>query len=140
METWAAWAKPFGFQYRYPLTDRRIVEFVMAIPPEALFMNDRPRGLALAALADALPPNIMKFDTANERLRETTRYRTWLLIAERTRRGELLQLDCPWLDMATLRASAAAPMPQNTMEGVVTFAELFTALRVWHMYKRSQGY
>lgn len=137
METWAAWAKPFGFQYRYPLTDRRIVEFVMAIPPKALLMNDRPRGLALAALADALPPNIIKVDPANERLRETTRYRAWVLIAERTKRGELLQFDCPWLDMTKLRARAVAPMQQNTGESIIAFAELCTALRAWHMYRRS---
>jgi asparagine synthase (glutamine-hydrolysing) len=138
METWASWSRPFGFEYRYPLTDRRILEFVMTIPPEALFLGDRPRGLALAALADTLPPNIMKHDAANERLRRTTRYRAWLLITERTRRGEWLHDDCPWLDMPALRACAMAPLPQDTDAGVIAFAELFTALRVWHMYRRSQ--
>jgi asparagine synthase (glutamine-hydrolysing) len=138
METWAAWARPFGFQYRYPLTDRRILEFTMSIPPEALFMDDRPRGLALAALADALPPNIMKYDVANEKLRETTRHKAWLLIAERTRRGELLQGDCPWLDMAAMRACALNPKPQTEVKNVLEFAELFVAMRVWHMYQRSQ--
>ena len=138
METWAAWARPFGFQYRYPLTDRRILEFAMSIPPEALFMDDRPRGLALAALADTLPPNIMKYDVANEKLRETTRHKAWMLIAERTRRGELLQGDCPWLDMPAMRACALNPKPQTEGKNVLEFSELFNAMRVWHMYQRSQ--
>lgn len=136
METWEAWSRPYGFRYRYPLVDRRILEFVMAIPPEVLFMGDRPRGLALAALDDVLPANVMKYDIANEQFRETTRQKAWLLIAERTRRGELLQRDCPWLDMPALRACALTPLPQNTGHGVLTFAELFTALRIWHLYQR----
>lgn len=136
METWEAWSRPYGFRYRYPLIDRRVLEFVMAIPPEALFMGDRPRGLALAALGDVLPPNVMKYDIANERFRENTRQKAWLLIAERTQRGELLQHDCPWLDMPALRACALAPLPQNTRHGVLTFGELFAALRIWHLYQR----
>jgi asparagine synthase (glutamine-hydrolysing) len=138
METWAAWARPFGFRYRYPLTDRRILEFAMSIPREALFMDDRPRGLALAALADTLPPNIMKYDVANEKLRETTRHKAWLLIADHTKRGALLQGDCPWLDMAAMRACALTPKPQNEAKNVLEFAELFVAMRAWHMYQRSQ--
>lgn len=136
METWDAWARPYGFRYRYPLVDRRILEFALAIPTEMLFLGERPRGLALAALGDALPPNINKYDIANEQLREASRAKAWRLIADRTQRGTLLQGGCPWLDMRALRACALQPLPQNTGPGVVAFAELFSALRIWHLYRR----
>jgi asparagine synthase (glutamine-hydrolysing) len=137
METWANWAQPHGFVYRYPLTDRRLLEFIISIPPEVLFMNDRPRGLALEVLKDVLPSNVMKHDFANERLRESTRNKAWALIAEKVKRGEWLAQDCPWLDMHALRTAALTPKPQKGAENIFEFAELFSALRVWHMYQRS---
>src|SRR5205085_7805954 len=45
----------FGVDVRDPLTDRRLVEFCLAVPIERLSAGGRLRGLARLALADRLP-------------------------------------------------------------------------------------
>ena len=135
METWAAWAAPYGFQYRYPLTDRRLLEFLMSIPPEALYPNELPRGLALATLADALPKNVTKYDAANEALRAKSRFDSWQIAQDQARSG-VFDEDCPWLDMPAFRKAALNPIDQTISANVMRFAELMTALRLWFMWKR----
>lgn len=135
METWAAWSAPYKLQYRYPLTDRRLLEFLMAIPPEALYPDELPRGLALATLANAITKDVTKYDAANEALRQKARFDSWQIAAERTKAG-MLDEDCPWFDMPAFRNAALNPIDQSTTFGVMRFAELMTALRLWFMWKR----
>lgn len=137
METWAAWAAPYRLQYRYPLTDRRLLEFLMSIPPEALFPDDRPRGLALAVLEGVIPKDVTKHDAANEMFRMQARAASWQLTAERVEDGMLSQ-DCPWFDMNRLRNAALNPADQSTGDGVSRFAELMTAMRLWFMWLRNK--
>ncbi|MBD1207401.1 MAG: hypothetical protein H9535_03150 [Ignavibacteria bacterium] len=135
METWASWSAPYKLQYRYPLTDRRLLEFLMAIPPDALYPNDHPRGLALASLSDVIPADVTKHDAANEALRQKARFDSWQIAAERTKAG-MLDEDCPWFDMPAFRNAALNPIDQSTTFGVMRFGELMTALRLWFMWKR----
>jgi asparagine synthase (glutamine-hydrolysing) len=137
METWAAWSAPHRLQYRYPLTDRRLLEFLMSIPPEALFPNECSRGLAMAVLADVIPHDVTKHDVANEALRQQAREQSWQIAAARTQEG-LLAADCPWFDMPRLRDAALNPADQSTGYGVLRFAELMTALRLWFLWLRSK--
>lgn len=46
METWAAWSAQFGFQYRYPLLDRNLLEFVLGMPLRLFFEDGNSRYLA----------------------------------------------------------------------------------------------
>lgn len=135
METWAAWSAPYRLQYRYPLTDRRLLEFLMAIPPDALYPAGKSRGLALAALDDVLPKDIIKYDPANEALRANARFESWQIAAERTDAG-MFDEDCPWFDMPALRQTALNPINQSSTYGVMRFAELMNAMRLWFMWKR----
>jgi asparagine synthase (glutamine-hydrolysing) len=45
----------FGVDHRAPLTDRRLFEFCLNIPPAEVFRGAKPRALARRALADRLP-------------------------------------------------------------------------------------
>jgi asparagine synthase (glutamine-hydrolysing) len=138
METWAAWSAPYGIQYRYPLTDRRLLEFLMSIPPEALYPDGRSRGLALGTLADVIPPDVTKYDAANEAYREKARIDAWGIAADQAAQG-MLDEDCPWFEMPALRKAALNPVDQSTSFGIMRFAELMTALRLWFMWKRHNG-
>ena len=48
-----------GVDERDPLADRRLIEFSLKIPPEALYWNGVPRPLARAALADRVPQSVI---------------------------------------------------------------------------------
>lgn len=46
MEHWAANAARYRIVYRYPLLDRRVVEFALGLPPEFFLHNGRSRWFA----------------------------------------------------------------------------------------------
>lgn len=48
-----------GFEVRDPLGDRRLLEFVLAVPETLYFRNGVPRAFARAVLADRLPREIL---------------------------------------------------------------------------------
>ncbi len=135
METWATWSAPYKLQYRYPLTDRRLLEFLLSIPPEILFLNEQSRGLARASLRDVIPEDVSKQDAANELFRQEARLSCWQIVREKVQEGMLAE-DCLWLDMDKLRSAASDPIDQSTSFGVARFGELMTALRLWFMWMR----
>jgi asparagine synthase (glutamine-hydrolysing) len=55
MEAWAAHGAADGVDYRYPLLDRRLLEFCFGLPPDAFAPTDPPRPLLRAAMAGLLP-------------------------------------------------------------------------------------
>ena len=89
MATWAAWGAERGVTYRYPLTDRRLMDFVLASPPEALFGGGRWRSLPREALGHLLPKGLKKYDPANEALRHANRHACWQILQAGTRGGML---------------------------------------------------
>ncbi|MFL6721465.1 MAG: asparagine synthase-related protein [Sphingomonas sp.] len=48
-----------GVDERDPMSDRRLIEFGLRLPPEALYWRGVPRPVARAALADRLPPSVI---------------------------------------------------------------------------------
>ena len=52
-------AAPFGVAVRHPFLDRRLVEFILAMPPRLIRLGDQPKGLLRQAMAGALPPPIL---------------------------------------------------------------------------------
>ena len=135
IESWDVWSREYGFNYTYPLTDWRLIEQLLCLPAEHHYPNEKPRGLALAALADVLPAGVEKYDSANEAMRRATRKGAWQILAAMERKGQFTK-DCPWLDMKRFREHLANPVDQASTEGVFAFLHLFTAVRVWHMWKR----
>jgi asparagine synthase (glutamine-hydrolysing) len=136
MESWAAWSAPFSFQYRYPLTDRRLLEFLFTTPAEHLFLNEQPRGLARAVLADCIPMDTPKFDVANERSRRQVRFEALQAMAMEAANGEFGD-DCPWIDKQKFKHEASKPRDPNQTEDISIFAELFAAVRIWNLYRRA---
>jgi asparagine synthase (glutamine-hydrolysing) len=136
MESWAAWSAPYGFQYRYPLTDRRLLEFLFTLPPDQVFLNNQPRGLARAVLAGCISPFAGKQDIANERLRRDTREAAWRAISHEAA-NDGFNGECPWLDKAAFIAHATSPADQSQIKNILVFAEVYAAAQVWGLYRRA---
>ena len=49
----------WGIDVRDPTSDRRVIEYCLAVPAEQFILNGRPRSLARRAFADRLPPEVV---------------------------------------------------------------------------------
>ena len=58
MEGWAANGARHGIEYRYPLLDRRVLEFALGLPPEQYRRGRWSRWLMRRALDPVLPPEV----------------------------------------------------------------------------------
>lgn len=136
MATWSAWGASKGVTYRYPLTDRRLLELILGMPPDILFRGGRPRSLAHDALADRLPKGLKKYDLVNEALRHSCRRECWAIL-ERELADGYFYADCPWLDMPKLRAEIQKGPSGDLRGDVIRFAKITAAMRVWHVWERA---
>ena len=138
MASWAAWSAPHGFEYRYPLTDRRVMEFVLSLPPVIRFGDGLPRALIRGSFRDVLPEGVKKADVANEKKRQDDRMAWWRSLARDADAGRF-DPDCPWLDMPALRAAIRQPPPEEAMARIKTFARMVEAIRIHEMYRRQKA-
>ena len=58
MEGWAASGARRGIEYRYPLLDRRLLEFALRLPPEQFRHQGHQRPLMRRAAVPLLPPEV----------------------------------------------------------------------------------
>ena len=58
MDTWAIHAERYGFDYKYPLLDKNLLEFWFSIPVEYTYQNFHPRLLYREALKGILTESI----------------------------------------------------------------------------------
>ena len=58
MEGWVASGAPRGIEYRYPLLDRRLLEFVLGLPAEQFVRGKERRWLMRNTLRTVLPPEV----------------------------------------------------------------------------------
>lgn len=135
MATWAAWSAPAEFEYRYPLVDRELLEFMLSLPPEIRFGDGSSRYLARRALRIHLPKGVNKKDRVNEKLRQANRQGWWSILSKDAQQGRLDNL-CPWLEMSKLKLVVSMKPPPKKNAHLFTFAKMFVALRVYSMYRR----
>ncbi|MFO8079877.1 MAG: asparagine synthase-related protein, partial [Armatimonadota bacterium] len=124
-----------GIEYRYPLTDRRLLEFVLGVPPEILWGDGRPRYLSRAALAGRTTGRVGKSDPANERQRLRAFRDCWRLLAAEAADGAF-EGTCDWLDMDSLRRDIARGPSDDDEADIRTIIRMMPAVRVWHMAER----
>ena len=71
MEDWAAQGARAGIEYRYPLLDRRLVEFILGLPAEQFRRCARSRNFMRRTLRSVLPSEILELSEK----RDPARYR-----------------------------------------------------------------
>ncbi len=135
METWAAMSAEHSFQYRYPLADRRLHEFLLGLTSEQLVLGNTPRGLSLAVYSGLTSEATTKYDYANELRRRTVRERTWEALAAKVRYGAI-EGDCPWVDIETFSQIAGNPQPQDKIANTSLFLEVVTGARILSLHRR----
>lgn len=135
MATWAAWAAPAGFEYRYPLTDRHLLDFILSLPREIRFGDGTSRFLVRRAFADLLPKGANKNDVANEKLRLDNRLEWWRMLGFDAQQGRF-EVACRWLDMSALRKVVTKEPPIDSDAQIKDFARFFVAMRVLGMDRR----
>ncbi|MEM9571912.1 MAG: asparagine synthase-related protein [Pseudomonadota bacterium] len=136
MESWATRSAPHGFEYRYPLTDKALLEYLLVLPPEFIFMNNQPRGLAKAISSDLLSYNPSKTDPINEKYRTDAWADAWQTIAQSVDDGAYDD-ECPWVDKRRFIDAAKQPLDQSDPKNITKFMGLVAAARVWALYRRA---
>ena len=58
IEAWAVSGARHGIEYRYPLLDRRVLEFALGLPPEQYLRGRWSRWVMRRALDPVLPPEV----------------------------------------------------------------------------------
>ncbi|MEO8392844.1 MAG: asparagine synthase-related protein, partial [Chloroflexota bacterium] len=138
MEGWNIWGARSQLGYSYPLTDKRLLDFVLAVPPGTMVSLRQNRVLYRRAMAGILPHSLrnanVKHDAANELQRKHMREGMLRLLTEEVRVG-LWDGDCPWLDMPRLRAALLDPPEQNSENGAFQFLQMRTAVEIWHLWQ-----
>ena len=69
LDTWAASGVRHGIEYRYPLLDRRVLEFVYSIPADLFIRNGQTRWLMRTAMDDLLPDTVKQHASKIEPIR-----------------------------------------------------------------------
>jgi asparagine synthase (glutamine-hydrolysing) len=136
VETWRNWAAGKGLQYRYPLLDRALLEFMFSIPPDIAFGRGA-RNLAGRHFSPKLPQGLGKKDTVNEARRARTREQCLLLLQRDVQAG-VFDAPCAFVDTDRLkRAMFLRPAP-NKLASAIHFSELSGAVRGFYLYQRAQ--
>jgi asparagine synthase (glutamine-hydrolysing) len=136
MSTWAHWSAEHGLIYRYPLTDRRLLDFTLGLPPELLWEEGQPRRLFRDAIGQRLPPGLGKNDSANERKRMAIREECWRLLSLAAER-QAFRMPCEWLDMAAFQERLVrTPEEGMSVDQLAGFISLCSAVQAWHLWRR----
>ncbi len=114
MERWHLGAAMQGISYAYPLTDRRLMEFVLRVPDD-LFMRDHiNRYLYRKAMKPLFPPDTIDVPTIHPKHDPSllTHQKMLALVlrehdAENAYKRMLEQSDNPWVDVEQVGAFAA---------------------------------
>lgn len=136
MSHWAHWGAEHRIRYAYPLTDRRLLEWVIGLPPEILMFDGRRGGLYRRALAHLLPPDLDKRDPANELKRDRITRQCWDMLARDCAAGSF-DMHCPWLDMPRVRAVLLEGHERlSSTQLRLNFIGLRAAVRAWRLWQR----
>lgn len=134
MSLWSTWAGPLGIQYRYPLLDKRLLEFSLSLPPDMLWQKRRERIVYREAMRDVLPKRVSKYDTANEEKRKKISFACWKQLNSGL--GAYREMHCPWLDMkALVKRIEEVPATLEDFE-LLSFIPLHYGMRVLELWRQ----
>ncbi len=132
IEGWAAGGARHGIEYRYPLLDRRVLEFALGLPPEQFRRGRWSRWLLRRALAPLLPPqvcwNLSKHDPSRHRALSAALAGALPVVRTVLEDRSALQLRSRYLDMPRLMQALRAHQTPPTRPGGP--GPLYNALRL----------
>lgn len=135
METWATWSSEKNVVHRYPLTDRRLLEFILSLAPNERFDRGYGRTLPVMGYRTMLPERIAKTDAVNEEKRQTMRIRCLKQLVQHEETMQRAEASI-WLDQERFR-NAIHRASRMTLAELRTerrlFANLFGATRILYL-------
>lgn len=137
MGSWAAWSAPHKIQYRYPLTDRALIDFVLGIPDELYTADGYGRFLARTAFKGELPDYLSKQDIASEKLRADVSMGCWSLICDDDQHGKF-PLQSRWIDLTRYRQALHDRPETFDSTHIRRFAKVSMATKVLSFEGRRQ--
>jgi len=132
MDTWTLWGAEHGIQYRYPLTDRRLLEFVLSLSPLDQFLDGGFRQLPAKALRATLPPMMNKHDLANETKRGRMRADV-LALLRIDENARALAVAADWLDDRAYTSAMEDKFNAENMRSISNYVQVCGATRVLFM-------
>ncbi|GEN29728.1 asparagine synthetase B [Halovibrio variabilis] len=135
MSLWSTWAGPLGIQYRYPLMDKRLLEFSLSLPPDMLWQKRRKRIVYRMAMVDALPERVSKHDVANETKRKKIRLDCWQKLDQD--HDQFVNIDCPWLATKALTDKIKGAPSSLEKFDLLSFIPLHSSMRVLELWRHS---
>lgn len=141
MESWTSFGMDHGLTYAYPLTDRRVLEFIYAIPVNLHSRHGQARFLYREAMRSVLPVGLvdqnMKLDTGlflwmGERRRR--RFEQW---AAELARGNQPAAN-PWVDLPRLAAAMRSIGPTTPPHRTIPLGHARRALVLWRHWMQTR--
>lgn len=136
MAAWSVWSSVHSVVHTYPMTDRRILEFVLGLPRDLLFHKEQWRYLYYESVKDLLPFSPAVTDPVNEQKRLKHRVDCWSLLALEAENGKWSTDDVPWLDIDKLSLHLRDVPQDISRDHVLKFAALRPPIRIWHLWRR----
>lgn len=139
MEGWNKWGAAYGVQYAFPMTDKRLFEFMLSVPPDVMFGYNTSRLMYRQAMAGVFPQSVasdpFKAAPASENYVRRLRQQTMELIHAEFKRGEW-DGDYPWLDLPRLRVELDRQLPTLDRKEQLFWTIMFqTAVEIGHLWR-----
>ncbi|MDD2764281.1 MAG: asparagine synthase-related protein [Opitutaceae bacterium] len=141
IESWAALGADCNLVYGYPLLDRRVLEFVYAIPVELHARDGRGRYLCRKAMEWVLPPGITNEAMKQEMVLEgqAISWRNARLDRWAAELGSsAANWENPWVDIARLRGNlTGGSTARRRPYGKIPLTCALTGVSLWRHWKNS---
>jgi len=146
MEEWGADAARWGLDYRYPLLDRRLLEFCLALPPEQYIRQGWTRYLFRRAIDTLVPASLPwqrgKSDPVSARQSTARRAGLWPLLHQPLAQYAQNPAVHTYVDMPQMQAAlealcaATAPVPRHPLRNQqeIGFSLAFMTAAFVHRY------
>ncbi len=144
MEGWNKWGAPYGIQYAFPMTDKRIFEFMLAVPPDVMFGYNTSRLMYRQAMTGVFPPSVandpFKTAPASERYVLRLQKQVFERVQAEFHRGEWGDTH-PWLDLPRFRAELDRQVPTLEQKSQSYWAIIFqTAVEAGHLWRYNRNH
>jgi len=137
IESWAADALPRGVEHRYPLLDRRIVEFALGLPSDMYCNNGRGRHIFRLAISGIVPDAVVKNTNKNENARVTELERlmysaqnAWAQSPESGASSDYIDREKLLQAIENTRNQWDKMAPQDKLEALLV---IYRSIVLWHL-------
>lgn len=141
MEAWGAASFANRLEYSYPLLDKRVVEFMVGVPPKYLVKKGVGRYLFRSAAKGFLPDSLLWCDAKLERARVERLLQLQLSVVKKLVKDEMLKkIDSDYIDYEKVKDAInrleLIPVNRKKVETIVSMITSLSLLLSSHLTKK----